>query len=155
MIKRKEKTGDIIKVPFGENYFTYAQFLRDTIFAFYDCRTNVDMQEVCDVLRHKKLFTISVHATAVRSKRWTIVGSCDTPEDSKENPYLFKYRNMPQGHPPVYEIYKDGITKEATREECIGLEYLFAWTPDKVEERLRDHYAGRPNFIAEYYRIRE
>jgi len=155
MIKRKEKTGDLIKVPFDEPYFTYAQYLTDTLFAFYDFKSVNDIQEICQVLDKMKLFTISVHASAVRSNRWKIVGSCELPENSKENFLLFKNKIIAEGQPAAYTIYKDGITRDATREECMGLEYLFAWTPEKVEERLRDHYAGRLNFQAEYYRIKD
>lgn len=153
MIQRIEKTGDIVKIPFDNGFFTYAQVLTDSLFAFYDSKTTYELQNICDVLNRPKLFTISVHASAVRAGSWKVVGKCELPEDSKTPHLFYKNKIMPIGHPPQYEIYQDGVMRDAMKKECIGLEYLFVWTRDKVEERLRDHYAGRQNFQANYYRI--
>lgn len=154
-MKPKEKSGDIIKVPFDEGYFTYAQYLSDGLYSFYDIREKNDLSDLAMVLKSKKLFTIAVHASAIKKNGWSIVGNLALPEHDKKNPPLFANKIVPDGHPPSFRIYQNGESRDASREECVGLEYFFVWTPDKVEERLRDHFAGRPNFQAEYYRIKE
>jgi hypothetical protein len=42
-------------------------------------------------------------------------------------------------------IYLRGVVRSATRAECVGLERCAVWAPEHVEDRLRDHFRGRPN----------
>jgi hypothetical protein len=46
-----------------------------------------------------------------------------------------------------FSIYRssDGSTRDSTYDECKGLEAAAVWEPEHVEDRLRDHFAGRPN----------
>lgn len=154
MIKRKVNIGDIVKVPFDNGYFTYAQFLTDTMYSFYDCKRLEDTDVICSILNRKVLFTVSVDNSAVSNDGWSIIGSCEIPDHSKENPSLFQEEIALSGKKPTYLIYKDGISRRAKRKECIGLEYFFVWDAKSIEERLRDHYEGRPNRFVESTRIK-
>lgn len=155
MIKKKEKTGDIIKVPFDGKHFIYAQYLSDGLYSFYDIKVQKDISDLADILKAKKMFSIIVHSSALKKNGWAIVGNMHLPSHDRENPPLFVDKILPHGQKPAYEIYQNGQTRDASKEECIGLEYFFVWSPERVEERIRDYYAGRPNFQAEYYRIKE
>lgn len=42
-----------------------------------------------------------------------------------------------------FSIYLAGDIRSATRAECIGLECCAVWVPEHVEQRFRDHFAGR------------
>jgi hypothetical protein len=41
----------------------------------------------------------------------------------------------------------------ATAQECAGLEVAAVWDPEHVEDRLRDHFDGRPNIWVESIRL--
>ena len=47
------------------------------------------------------------------------------------------YQEVPE-LAPLYE-------RLAIAEECVGLERAAVWEPEHVEDRLRDHFAGRSN----------
>ena len=57
--------------------------------------------------------------------------------------------------PDQFRIYENGKIRSATKEECLGLEREAVWDPEHVEERIRDHYAGRKNRWVESLRIKE
>jgi hypothetical protein len=44
--------------------------------------------------------------------------------------------------------------RPAAPEECVGLEGVAVWDPTHVEDRLRDHYAGRPNAHLAYMKVK-
>jgi hypothetical protein len=47
-----------------------------------------------------------------------------------------------------------GNLRPATSAQCIGLEGVAASSPEQAEQRLRDHFAGRPNPDAERMKAR-
>lgn len=61
------------------------------------------------------------------------------------------YRSFQQdpmsGALSIYWEKPDGSWGEdpATRAQCAGLERTAVWDPEHLEDRLRDHRAGRPN----------
>jgi hypothetical protein len=53
------------------------------------------------------------------------------------------------------EIVDEVFNRRPARpEECIALERAAVWDPAHVEERLRDHYGGRPNAHLAYMKVR-
>jgi hypothetical protein len=44
--------------------------------------------------------------------------------------------------------------RPARPEECIALERVAVWDPVHVEERIRDHYAGRPSAHLAHMKVR-
>ena len=54
-----------------------------------------------------------------------------------------------------YKIHYLKKTLAATKEECIGLEYWAVWQPEKIEERLNDHFSGRKNSYVERMKCAE
>jgi hypothetical protein len=57
--------------------------------------------------------------------------------------------------PDQFRIYEKEKIRPATKQECIGLEREAGWDPTLVEDRLRDHYAGRRIKSVESLKIRE
>jgi hypothetical protein len=47
--------------------------------------------------------------------------------------------------PNYHRIFDNGEIREASKEECIGLEVNAIWSPEQLEERINDHYNGVPN----------
>lgn len=88
--------------------------------------------------------------SALMSGRWPVVDYRPLePELLSPVDYFIKDRLTGQ-----YSIYRssDGHTRESNFEECKGLEAAAAWEAEHVEDRLRDHFAGRPNAWAEQLR---
>ena len=79
---------------------------------------------------------------AVKRGRWNVVGYLPLEAALQNNPPKFIQDRI---QPELFSIYKNGSIQPATRDECAGLECAAVWDPEQVEDRLRDHYAGRPN----------
>lgn len=88
---------------------------------------------------------------AVTGGRWKRVGHKSLSDAEARPPAKFIRDRLTPGR---YRIYEDGKMREATRKECEGLEAAAVWEPEHVEDRLRDHYAGRPNKWVESLRLK-
>ena len=149
-IKLKKRTvGDIVQIPLGDGTHTYARVLPEASFAFYDSRTTEDLT-VEQVIGRQILFFVAVMNHAITEGRWTIIGHVPV-DDGLQAPPKFIQDALDSNK---FRIYKDGQMRPATRQECIGLECAAVWEPEHVEERLRDHYAGRKNKVFELLKIR-
>jgi len=152
-IKKRQirNLGDIVKIDLEDGFHAYARVLEEAMFAFYDCRTKEDLG-IEQVAAAPVLFQIAVMDHAVKRGRWPVVGHL--PLDSKlaaPPPRFIQDVNRPDS----FSIYQHGIIHPATKEECRGLERAAVWDPTHVEDRLRDHYAGRKNKWFESMRIKE
>jgi hypothetical protein len=85
---------------------------------------------------------------AVTRGRWQVIGSVPLSQEERSVPIRFFKQDALTGDLTIYwEGPEPGEVHEvpATREECMGLERAAVWEPEHVEDRLRDHFAGRPN----------
>ena len=149
---QKRVAGDVVRIDLGDGFHTYSRVLEKTLFAFYDGRVNDDIP-VDQILALPILFTVPVMKHSVERGRWVVVGSAPL-EDSLLNPPLFFMQDILRKD--QFQIYeKGGAIRPATKEECLGLERAAVWDPTHVEDRLRDHYAGRENKWAESLKIKQ
>ena len=149
---QKRVVGDIVKIDLGDGSHNYARVLEEGQFAFYDGRIN-DEPTIDRIIALRVLFYASVMDYAVKKGRWRIVGNAPLDNLLKNPPPRFMQDALRKD---VFRIYeKGGKIRPATKEECIGLERTAAWDPDHIEDRLRDHYAGRINKWVESLRIKE
>lgn len=130
-----------MKVPLDGTAHVYARVLEPPLFAFYDSKSEINLP-IEEILSRSILFTIWVMKHAVTSGRWEIVGNIPLEEHLRGAPRFFKQDAL---HPGKFYIYNDEQDIPVAREACIGLERAAVWEPEHVEERLRDHYAGRVN----------
>jgi hypothetical protein len=148
---QKRAVGDIVRIDLGDGFHAYARVLEEALFAFYDSRLSEELP-VDRIVALPILFQIPVMDYAVRRARWVIVGSAPL-EDGLSNP---RPRFMQDAiRKDEFRIYQSGRIRPATKQECIGLEREAVWDPTHVEDRLRDHYAGRRNKWVESLRIKE
>jgi hypothetical protein len=146
MMKRKKRTvDDIVRVELDDGTHTYARVLPEATFAFYDCRTKQELPPDQIILR-PILFKIAVMNHAVTKGRWLVIGHAPVDEALATLPCKFIQDPI---NPAVFSIYENGNIRAASRAECLGLERAAVWEPEHVEDRLRDHYAGRPNIWVE------
>jgi hypothetical protein len=98
------------------------------------------------------LFFVAVMDHAVKKGRWKIIGNISPDLLSVEAPPKFIHDPLDRTR---FSIYQNGQIRRATREECAGLERSAVWEPEHVEDRIRDHYAGRPNRWLESMKIED
>jgi hypothetical protein len=141
--RQRRIVGAILKVPLDERRHTYAQTLNEADFAFFDARTDKELP-IHDIISRPVLFREAVHKSAWNTGRWKRVGKAPlTPELSKPVPKFIQDKLQPDR----FSIYLGGDIRPATKEECVGLQQCSVWDGPNIEERLRDHYAGRPQRV--------
>jgi hypothetical protein len=144
--KRQQRTvGAVVKIPLENGFHCYARILEDD-FAFYNVHTKEDLP-INDIIGSSVLFFAAVYDDAVLEGHWQKIGKILPLEahlNNKPPVYTQDRLNLDK-----YTIYKNGEEKPATREDCIGLEYLMFWEKEEIEERLNDHFAGRKNEFVE------
>lgn len=149
---RQQRTiGAIVKVPLEDGFHTYARTLSDAAFAFYDSRTKEDITDLNEIISRPVLFIIGVYNSAVTKGRWLKLGKVPLESKFDTLPLQFIQDAL---DPTRFKIYDNGIIRNATREECVGLERTAVWEAEHVEERLNDHYAGRTNRWVESLRMK-
>jgi Immunity protein 26 len=152
MVKTKSqrrRTGDIVKIPLEDGTHTYARVLPDASLAFYDSRGTEDI-EVSRIVTLPILFFAAVMYRAITRGRWPVVGHVLRDDGLRAPP---KFIQDPLDA-RKFSIYEDGQIRPASRQECLGLECAAVWTPEQIEERLLDHYAGRTNEQLESLKIK-
>jgi len=144
----KRVVGDIVKIPLGDGWHSYARVLPEASYAFYDSRVNGD-DPVEEIIARPILFFAAVMGYAIKKSRWPIVGHVPS-EDQLKAPPRFIQDALNKDR---FEVYEDGKIRPSTRAECAGLECAAVWDPEHVEDRLRDHYAGRKNKWVESLKV--
>jgi hypothetical protein len=147
--RQKTKVGAFVKIPLGDGTHSYGRILTTPLFAFYDVKTNQDLA-VADIQSKPILFKVWIMRRAVASGRWEIIGFAPLEDELREEPRSFKQDTI-NGK---ITIYHHGKETAATREECEGLECAAVWDAEHVEDRLRDHYLGKPNKWVESMKIK-
>jgi len=85
---------------------------------------------------------------AVTSGRWPVIGAVPLSDDERRRPERFFKQDPLNSNLTIYwEDPESGEPHEipALLEEAENLECAAVWDPEHVEDRLRDHFAGRPN----------
>ena len=137
-IKRTE--GNVFAIPLGDRSFAFCRMLRSPLAEFFDLRSSTILP-LDRIVTAPVLFKIWVMKYAFTGKVWQLVGNVPLALEDLEAVWFFK-------QDPTGELFltRDGGEEiPATLQECVGLERAAAWDPEHVEERLRDHFAGRPN----------
>lgn len=146
----KRRIGDILRIELPDGSKSYARVLGEASFAFYDGRFDKD-PEISEILTLPIAFEIAVMKYAVTKGGWRIIGTAPLELYLQKVRPRFIQDALNVRH---FQIYEDGEIRESSREECEGLERCAVWDPEHVEDRLADHYAGRPNKWLESMKIK-
>ncbi len=142
-IRQRILIGALVELDLGNGNFAYARIVSKSELAFYDRLVKGGSSCAETMYGAPIAFVISVMNSAVRSGRWKIVGKQPLePEFAQERRYFIHDALTGQ-----YSVY-DGVTGDihpSSAELCAGLERAAVWDAEHVEDRLRDHFAGRPN----------
>jgi hypothetical protein len=144
--KRREiELGSVFEIDLGSLGKTYAVRAAGNDVAFFDYLGNE--APAPELLAAKKvLFRMNVASDELASGKWPIVGSMALTEALAQPG---AYWNQPVGSNDVF-IYRDGNFQPASREDVQGLEPLVVWFQMHAEQRLKDHFEGRPNKAIAY-----
>jgi hypothetical protein len=149
--KLKFGPGAVLRVDLDSQWHTYARILaRIPMIAFYDCCVSAPVEDCLAIVMRPVLFVLAVGRGASKG-HWPKIG--DVPLETA--PILIPDQFMQDIITGACEIVDEVFNSRPARpEECIALERAAVWDPAHVEERLRDHYAGRPNAHLAYMKVR-
>lgn len=142
--------GAIVRIPLGENRFGAAQMLDLPEYAFFDTQASGDLT-AAEIVQRPVLFRIWVHRKSYSQGRWQKIGTAPVSEVLDQPVERF---NQDPLAPSQIAIHFGRQVRPGTPEECEALERAAVWEPEHVEDRLRDHYANRPNKWVESLRFR-
>ena len=157
--RRTARPGSVVVIDLGTGAAAVARALHGPLFEFFDLVVpngrEVDLEKLAGA---PVLFRIPVMDSAVTSGRWRVVGEIPLDDHERHRREMFFKQDAITGRLSVYA--EDPITGEvferpAELSECASLERAAVWDATHVEDRLRDHHAGRPNTWVESLRPRE
>ena len=145
--KVRRRTGQVVRIDLANGDHSYGLVLREPLVAIYD-KLFTGAEPSVDTIQSLPIaFILMVMNNAITSGRWRVVGRISVPDNLQAPPAFCKadplsgelsiYQELPE-LAPLYE-------RQASSEECKDLEAAAVWEAEHVEDRLRDHFAGRPN----------
>lgn len=149
MGKIKRKEGDIFLIELEKGFFSFGRVLKEPLMAFYNYSSDhiIHLEEI---ISKPIAFIIWVTNDSVESGRWPILGNIPLEDKFNESIKFFKQDLISK---KLY-IYENGIEKISTKEECDSLERAAVWSPNHVEDRLRDLFNGVPNKWVESMKLK-
>jgi Immunity protein 26 len=137
--------GAVIELDLQNGYYAYGRILEGADYGIYDYYSTQQIKslDLDAVINSPFIFIIAVYNHAINSRRWIKIGK--VPSSSlAQQPLKFIQDAL---NPKQFSLYDPitGSIKPASKHECTGLECASVWEPEHVEERICDHYAGRPN----------
>lgn len=142
-VRQRILIGALVELDLGGDNFAYARIVSKSELAFYDRLVSGRSSCYETMYGGQIAFVTSVMNSAVRSGRWKIVDKQPLePELTQERRYFMRDALTGQ-----YSIYYSvtGETHHSSAELCVNLERAAVWDAEHIEDRLRDHFASRPN----------
>lgn len=143
----RRQPGQIVRIDLGDGAHSYAQVLTEPLLAFYDRVYEGSGPALEEIIALPVAFTLMVMNHAVKNGRWPVVGRAPIPP-ALDWPPPFCKQDAITGELSIYQEIPElapHYERPAAPAECKGLETAAVWDPEHVEDRLRDHFAGRPN----------
>ena len=151
--------GRVVRIDLGENRYAYGRQLLGPSVEFYDrLGTAGENVNLLDVVASPVAFTIWVMKYAFRrGGSWQLLDVVLlTDEERSRIDRRAKQDVLSKALTIYWSDHQTGAYGEipASAEECEGLEVAAVWDPQHVEDRLRDHFDGRPNRWVESIRLK-
>jgi hypothetical protein len=155
--KRVRRTeGSVVKIPLGDRKAAYGLVLKEPLVAIFDRQFDEAAAPSPEALLATMIaFRLMVMNHALTQGRWPVIARVRVPERLQIPPPFCKQDEVTGKLSIYHEIEQLAplYERDATLDECRGLETAAVWEPEQVEERIRDHFAGRPNAWVEQLRI--
>lgn len=137
------KPGAVVAIEFEANQVSFAMVLEDPLVVFFDCAKAKNAKiEMADIVDRPAAFKVWVMKYAVTGKLWPVVGQVAVPEHLRPLPWFYK-KDAINGK--IYRTQMGVKDFESSLSDIEGLECAAVWDPEHVVDRLKDHFAGRPN----------
>jgi hypothetical protein len=161
IVKARENRapGRVVRIDLGDRRCAYGRQLLGPSVEFYDrLGTAGEAVDLLDVVSWPVAFTIWVMKYAFRRRDgWELL---DVVPLTDEERAVVDRRAKQDPISRAFSIYwSDPVAgtfgeTPATAQKCAGLEVAAVWDPGHVEDRLRDHFDGRPNKWVESIRLK-
>jgi hypothetical protein len=153
-VRRTE--GSVIKINLGRGKAAFGLVLREPLIAIFDREfSDSDDPDFSTLVEGPIAFQLMVMNYAITDGRWPVVARIPVPEHLRTPPAFCKKDEI-TGQLSIYQEVENlapHYERDARPDECRGLETAAVWEPEHIEDRIRDHFAGRPNVWAEQLRI--
>jgi hypothetical protein len=151
--------GRVVRINLGDGRCAYGRQLLSVSVEFYDRLGKAgETASLSDVVASPVVFTVSVMDYAFRQHEgWDLLDVVPLPDEKRAAVERWAKKDVISGALSIYwEDHATGTYGEtpASLEECEGLEIAAVWDPEHVEDRLRDHFDGRPNRWVESMRLK-
>jgi hypothetical protein len=160
IIKARENhaPGRVVRIDLGDGRCAYGRKLLGPNVEFYDRPgTSGESVDLLDVVASPVAFTIWVMKYAFRRRDgWELLDVVPLTDEEVSTIARRAKKDVLSGALTIYwSDYVTGTNGEiaASEQECEGLEVAAIWDPQHVEDRLRDHFDGRPNLWVESIRL--
>jgi len=151
MKRQRRREGDIVAIDLGDDTLAFGRVLEEPLLAFYDLRMpTTETPDLQEIVTRPILWRLWVMNHAVTRGRWKVLGSIPLEEPLKREPTFFKQDPISG----AVTLYRSQTEYPSSAEECEQLERAAVWEPEHVEDRLRDHFDGRPNKWVESLRVK-
>jgi hypothetical protein len=142
----RKKIGQLYKIPLGDLIFSYGQVVTSVDHVFFDYLDQGNATDYDKILSSPVIFRCTVDRYVLAKGYWEILGVFPVNPTYQKYEELFSYNSFTK----TYQIFKDGKGfVPATWEEIQDMEPFASWQHKAVEQRLKDHFAGRPCYFIE------
>jgi len=142
--------GEFLRIPLGDGSFGYGRAVSETYIAFYDYRTSEPSADLDAIDAKPVLFTTAVRHLGL--DRWTKLGRRSLTGEVAKPVVSFTQDDADFRECVIFDTA--GMERNATPEECVGLERASSWDARGIERRLLDAFLGHPNEAALRARVR-
>jgi hypothetical protein len=151
MAIKKPREGSLLRIDLEDGMDAFARVLADAQVALYAVRVPHGAPVLpSDVYNAEVLVKLTVMKSALVSGAWTVIDH-RALEPGLRSPVEYFIKDELTGRFSVYRS-SDGRIRPGGFRECKSLEAAAVWEAVHVEDRLRDHFAGRPNAWTESLR---
>lgn len=128
--RRRLKIGDVYAIPLPNEKYAFGKVFKDAGFGIYG-----HIGDSIDDLPDKEdfLFNVGVYKDVLTSGKWDVVENRPFSSEEEAFPPPKYMQDKISGE---YSIYHKGEIKEATKEECVGLEVASVWDEQHIIDRI-------------------
>lgn len=153
----RKKVGMVFRIPLNEqDAYAYGQVATEVDNIFFDHQDRGDhWTPVEDILQKPVIFVATVDRYVLKEGLWDVLGVWPVDAKNQEFPETVGYDTLKK----TYFFWRNNPEKgrvdqiPCSLEDIEGHEFLTSWGHGGIEQRLRDHFAGRSNFDITYQQL--
>jgi hypothetical protein len=148
--RARRAPGRVVRIDLENERCAYGRQLTGVTVEFYDrIEEPAESLDLIELVASPIIFRIWVMDSAFRRRDgWELLDVVSLTEEERAEVHRFAKQDLISGSCSIYRVDPaTGARSEtpATVEECQGIEPAAVWSREHVEDRLRDHFDGRPN----------